>query len=74
MRRLRHATKNGTQPMLDSYIIEEIKKEEERRRQRHERPRLRIDRPDGIPLRHPDEDPGDSEEEDKEPIVRIELR
>ena len=58
--------------MLDSYIIEEIKKEEGRRQQQ-ERPRLRIDRPDGIPLRHPEEDRS-PEEEDNEGIVRIELR
>lgn len=59
--------------MLDSYIIEEIKKEEERRRQRRERPRLRIDRPEGIPLRNPERDRG-SDEEDNESVVRIELR
>lgn len=59
--------------MLDSYIIEEIKKEEERRRHQSERPRLRIDRPDGIPIRNPKEDrPPDGEE--TEGVVRIELR
>lgn len=59
--------------MLDSYIIEEIKKEEERRRQEAERPRLRIDRPDGIPIRPPEPE-REPEEDDTDRFVRIELR
>lgn len=59
--------------VLDSYIIEEIKKEDERRRRSSERPRLRIDPSDGISLPDPRED-RDVEEEESDRIIRIELR
>ncbi len=63
--------------MLDAYIIEEIKREEQRRRDEAARPRLRIEVPRETPPREPADDDDrpdeDDEEEDGPTIVKISL-
>ncbi len=74
-------TPNIKKDVLDAYIIEEIRKEERRRRERSERPRLQIEIPKypDDPNQDPelDEDAeNESDDRDKTPsgvVIRIEL-
>lgn len=67
--------------MLDAYIIEEIKRQEEERRQRDEaRPRLRIEIPrpqsDRDDRRAPDDEQDDApaeERDNRDGVIRIDL-
>ncbi len=56
-------TPNIKKDVLDAYIIEEIRKEERRRRERSERPRLHIEIP-----KHPDDPRRDSEADESAEI------
>ena len=61
-------------PMLDAYIIDEIRKEQERRREQDQRPRLHIEPPTGVNDRRPPKDSEESEDEgESNGIIRIDL-
>ncbi len=57
--------------MLDAYIIEEIKKEESRKREAEERPRLHIEMPQPPWPKRDEEDTEDDEVEDT--VIHIEM-
>lgn len=56
--------------MLDAYIIEQIRKREEERRQIHERPALELPL-DREPPRHSDDHDDEAREDDEAPRVII---
>lgn len=62
--------------MLDAYIIEEIKRQEEERRRREDaaRPRLRIEIPDRTRREEPTETPEEQPPPEEDGIIRIDLR
>ena len=61
--------------VLDAYIIDEIKRQdEERRRREDERPRLRIEIPEPAEAPPPTEErPDEGDEDSDDPVIRIDL-
>lgn len=57
--------------MLDAYIIQEIKKEESRKREGEERPRLHIEMPLPPWPKRDEDDPADEEAEDT--VIHIDM-